>query len=41
MTKMQPHEELMEAGMLDEFKDTMGKAMFVSHQWLGRPVGLG
>ncbi|CAE7274343.1 unnamed protein product [Symbiodinium natans] len=34
LTEVKMHEELEEAGLLREFDETMGKAMFVSHQWL-------
>ena len=34
MTEVQTHEELADAGVLSEFDESLGKAMFVSHQWL-------
>ena len=34
MTKLEPHEELKARDALVEFKRTMGRAAFVSHQWL-------
>ena len=34
MSRMQTHEELMARRALVEFVETMGKAMFVSHQWV-------
>ncbi|CAE7846844.1 ergic3, partial [Symbiodinium necroappetens] len=34
MTEVKMHEELADAGVLTEFDESMGKAMFVSHQWL-------
>ena len=34
MTRLQAHEDLMEVGALVEFSDALGKAMFVSHQWV-------
>ena len=34
LTEMKMHEELIQAGALAKFEDSMGKAMFVSHQWL-------
>ena len=37
MTRMQSHEELMDAGALVNFQClTLGEAMFVSHQWITR-----
>lgn len=35
MTEIHPHEELLEAGSLCQFDDSLGRALFVSHQWLG------
>ncbi|CAE7733230.1 unnamed protein product, partial [Symbiodinium pilosum] len=35
MTKMEPHEDLKDAGKLVQYKKDMGKAAFVSHQWVG------
>eukprot|EP00435_Cladocopium_sp_Y103_P064929 s1948_g26.t1 len=35
MTKIQPHEELLAAGQLVRFEVSMGRAAFISHQWLG------
>eukprot|EP00438_Fugacium_kawagutii_P032385 Skav234888 [mRNA] locus=scaffold840:558679:568666:- [translate_table: standard] len=35
MTKIQPHEELLAAGKLSVFDESMGRAAFVSHQWIG------
>jgi len=34
MTEVKTHEELADAGVLKEFDESLGKAMFVSHQWL-------
>ena len=34
MTEVKMHEELADAGVLTEFDESLGKAMFVSHQWL-------
>ena len=34
MTEIRTHEELADAGVLTEFQESLGKAMFVSHQWL-------
>ena len=34
MTSVQPYEELMEAESVCIFEESMGKAMFVSHQWV-------
>ena len=34
LTQIKMHEELIQAGALIEFDESMGKAMFVSHQWL-------
>ena len=34
MTEVKMHEELADAGVLSEFDESLGKAMFVSHQWL-------
>ena len=34
MTKIEPHEVLMEKGLLAEFRKSIGKAVFVSHQWV-------
>jgi len=36
MTKVQEHEDLMDAKALCEFHEAMGKAMFVSHQWISK-----
>ncbi|CAE7255891.1 unnamed protein product, partial [Symbiodinium sp. CCMP2456] len=36
MTKMRPHEELKADGLLTQFDKSMGRATFVSHQWVGR-----
>ena len=37
MTRMQSHEELMDAGALVNFQClTLGKVMFVLHQWIAR-----
>ena len=36
MTTLEPHEALKLQGLLVEFDKTMGKALFVSHQWVGR-----
>lgn len=35
MTKMLPHEELLAAGQLTCFEASMGRAAFISHQWVG------
>lgn len=35
MTTVSPHEELRDAGFVVEFEQSMGRALFVSHQWLG------
>ena len=35
MGEMIPHEELKATGRLVEFQNSLGKAMFVSHQWVG------
>ena len=34
MTEVKMHEELVDAGVVKEFDERVGKAMFVSHQWL-------
>ena len=34
MTEVKMHEELLDAGAVTEFDESMGNAMFVSHQWL-------
>ncbi|CAE7515303.1 R11A8.7 [Symbiodinium natans] len=34
MTQVRPHEELMGNGSLVEFDEALGRAMFISHQWL-------
>ena len=34
MTEVRTHEELADACVLAEFDERLGKAMFVSHQWL-------
>eukprot|EP00438_Fugacium_kawagutii_P024121 Skav222757 [mRNA] locus=scaffold600:111323:113131:+ [translate_table: standard] len=36
MTKLQKHEELIDSGALCQFEENMGRAMFVSHQWICR-----
>ena len=36
MSCVQPHEELKSQGILVEFEKKMGKAVFVSHQWVGK-----
>ena len=36
MQQVKPHEELLEQGIVVVFDESMGKAIFVSHQWLGR-----
>ncbi|CAJ1386850.1 unnamed protein product [Effrenium voratum] len=33
MSRVEPHERLKEKGLLVEFKESLGKAVFVSHQW--------
>ncbi|CAE7603505.1 unnamed protein product, partial [Symbiodinium necroappetens] len=35
MQELMPHEALLKEGMLLEFEDDRGHAMFVSHQWAG------
>lgn len=35
MTKIEPHEVLQEGGVLVEYEKNLGKAAFVSHQWIG------
>ena len=35
MKRLQRHEELLLDGLLHHFESHMGRAMFVSHQWLG------
>mmetsp|Transcript_917 Transcript_917/g.2142 ORF Transcript_917/g.2142 Transcript_917/m.2142 type:complete len:626 (-) Transcript_917:189-2066(-) len=35
MTEIEPHEVLMSQGALVEFHQDLGKAAFVSHQWVG------
>ena len=35
MTKLQPHEELLSEGSLTIFQEDLGRAGFVSHQWVG------
>ena len=35
MTRVRSHEDLLEDGELMEFREGLGRAMFVSHQWLG------
>ena len=34
MTSVRPHEQLLEEGALTIFKERMGQALFVSHQWV-------
>jgi len=34
MSKVEPHEELMDQGILCVFMESMGRAVFVSHQWI-------
>ncbi|CAE7572065.1 dtd2 [Symbiodinium sp. CCMP2592] len=34
MTSVRPHEQLVEEGALTIFKEGMGQALFVSHQWV-------
>ena len=34
ISAVNPHEELLDAGMLVEFDESKGRALFVSHQWL-------
>ena len=36
MTRLQPHEELLEEGMLVKFMENLGEALFISHQWAGK-----
>ena len=35
MAEIRPHEELKADGLLTLFREDMGKALFVSHQWVG------
>ena len=35
MGEIEPHEALMAKGALVEFEQKLGKAAFVSHQWVG------
>lgn len=43
-TEVRPHEELLGEGLLTRFFETMGQAIFISHQWLSKkhpdPLGL-
>ena len=34
MRELQKHEILLQSGALRTFRSRMGKAMFISHQWL-------
>ena len=34
MTKIEPHEDLRDRGVLVDFHEGLGKAAFVSHQWV-------
>ena len=36
MQAVKPHEELQENGTLTVFHEGMGRAAFVSHQWVGK-----
>ena len=36
MRTVKPHEELLAGGELSLFRDGMGKALFVSHQWVSK-----
>ena len=36
MTEIKPHEELKSLGVLSVFDGSMGRAAFVSHQWVGQ-----
>ena len=36
MTAVEPHEMLKEKALLVEFEKTLGKAVFLSHQWAGK-----
>ncbi|CAK9079345.1 Transient receptor potential channel pyrexia [Durusdinium trenchii] len=36
MDKIKPHEELLAGGELTIFQKSLGKAAFVSHQWIGK-----
>ncbi|CAE6956283.1 mask-1 [Symbiodinium sp. CCMP2592] len=36
MGEIEPHEVLKERGLLVDFEESMGKAAFVSHQWVGQ-----
>ena len=35
MSTIQPHEDLLEAGLLVKFVENLGKVLFISHQWAG------
>ena len=35
MTSIQAHEELLEGGTLIRFEESLGQALFISHQWAG------
>ncbi|CAE7216813.1 ANKRA2 [Symbiodinium sp. CCMP2592] len=34
MSDLKPHEDLMSSGLLTDYQECIGNAMFVSHQWL-------
>ncbi|CAE7470389.1 anks1b [Symbiodinium pilosum] len=36
MTVLKRHEALKEEGLVVQFDESMGKAIFVSHQWLSK-----
>eukprot|EP00913_Durusdinium_trenchii_P014791 g13872.t2 len=36
MSQIQPHEELLAAGALTIYEERLGRAAFVSHQWVGK-----
>ena len=38
MIAVRPHEELLAANKLTIYDESKGKALFVSHEWLGNPV---
>eukprot|EP00439_Symbiodinium_sp_Y106_P047458 s4267_g6.t1 len=35
LTEVEPHEVLQNRGLLVEFEESLGRALFVSHQWVG------
>ncbi|CAE7444088.1 B'ETA [Symbiodinium sp. KB8] len=36
LTEVEPHEVLQSKGLLVEFEESLGRAAFVSHQWVGK-----